>query len=98
MVCELFLLGIIIIYAVKKLLIKVRPLFKCKLFSEYSRADITGNEGCLNEKCPRTTHRIDEICIAFPATHEYHSGCKNLVQRGFYTFLTVSATVKTLTA
>ena len=93
---ERFFLRIIVVNLVKEALIEVWPLLKCKRFPEYSRTDIACNEGRFDENCARTTHRIDKIRIAFPTTHQYHSGGKYLVQRCFHAFLTVSSAVKTL--
>ena len=88
------LLAIIIVNLVEHLRIEIHPFLKCESFAEYSRSDVSCYQCCFHRNRSRTAHRVNQVTFAAPSCHQNHTGSQYFVQRSFYLFLTVSATMK----
>ena len=98
MVVELSFLRVVVVYLVEEVLVEVGPFFKCKFLAEQSWSHVACYECRLDEQSARTAHWVDEVGFALPSGHEYHSGCKNLVEWCLHAFLSIATAMQTLSA
>ena len=94
---EFTFLRFVVIDRVEKVLIEVHPLFECKFLAEYTRSNVAGNKCRFDRNSTRTTHRVDKVAFALPASHENHTGSQYFVQWSFYRFLTIATAVERFT-
>ena len=94
-VSEFALATIVVVDIVEEVGIEVAPFFESERLAIYTRWNVEGDEGSLDEECARTTHRVDEISFAIPTSHEEHTSSKSLRDRGLVLRIAVTTFVET---
>ena len=93
---ELTLLTVVVVDLIKEFCIKVCPFLKGVFLSKKTWRHVLRYKGCLYENRTRTAHRVNEVSLASPTGHEYHTCCKHFVQWSFNAFLTITTAVERL--
>ena len=93
---KLALGGVVVVDGVEKLLVEVGPVLESEVAAEHAWIDVAGNQGCLDEECARSAHRVDEVALSVPAGFQNQSGGEHLVDRRVGLHHAVSAFVERL--
>ena len=80
---ELALAGVVVVYLLKEVAVKIVPLLKGESLAEDARTDVLRNQSRLDKQCPRAAHKVVEVRLSFPSCEQEHSRRKSFIQRCF---------------